>query len=94
MWPGGASVQLPTSARGRQTTARCVAAPTEGNGASGETEEGDDPGWASLGRIGRAEQARCKTFQGNDLGYQGESGRIDNGLWKILFTIFKQRFGF
>jgi hypothetical protein len=33
-------------------------------------EEGDDPGWAG-----------CENFQGNDLGYQGESDRIDNGLW-------------
>jgi hypothetical protein len=63
-------------------------------GGSGETEEGDDPGWASLGRIDRAERAGCENFQGNDLGYQGESGRIDNGLWQILLTIFKQRFGF
>jgi hypothetical protein len=43
---------------------------------------------------GKREQAGCKNFQGNDLGYQGESGRIDNVLWQILFTIFKQRFGF
>jgi hypothetical protein len=56
--------------------------------------QGDDPGWAGLGQIGRAEQAGCENFQGNDLGYQGESGRIENGLWQILFTIFKQRFGF
>jgi hypothetical protein len=47
-----------------------------------------------LGRIGRAGQAGWENFQGNDLGYPGELGRIDNGLWQILFTIFKQRFGF
>jgi hypothetical protein len=70
------------------------AVPTEGDGSSGETKEGDDPGLAGLGRIGRAERARWKNFQGNDLGYQGEPCRIDNGMWQILFTIFKQRFGF
>jgi hypothetical protein len=52
------------------------------------------PGWAGLGRIGRAERAGCQIFQGNDMGYQGELGRIDNGVWQILFTIFEQRFGF
>jgi hypothetical protein len=71
-----------------------VAVPTGGDGSLGETEEGDDPGWAGLGRIGRAEQAGCENFHGNYLGYQGESGRFDNGLWQILVTIFKQRFGF
>jgi hypothetical protein len=73
---------------------RGAAAPTGGDGGSGETEEGDDPEWAGLGRIDRAERAGCKNFQGNDLDYQGESSQIDNGLWQILFTIFKQRFGF
>jgi hypothetical protein len=74
---------------------RCgVAASTRGDGSSGVTDEGDDPRWAGLGRISRAERAGCENFQGNDLGYQGESGQIDNGLWQILFTIFKQRFGF
>jgi hypothetical protein len=74
---------------------RCgVAASTRGDGSSGVIDEGDDPRWAGLGRIGRAERAGCENFQGNDLGYQGESGQIDNGLWQILFTIFKQRFGF
>jgi hypothetical protein len=71
-----------------------AAAPTKGDGGSGEAEEGDDPRWAGLGRIGRAEQAGCKNFQRNDLGYQGESDQIENGLWQILFTIFKQRFEF
>jgi hypothetical protein len=28
-----------------------------------------------------AERATCKNFQGKDLGYQGESIQIDNGLW-------------
>jgi hypothetical protein len=45
-------------------------------------------------RIRQAEQAGCENFQGNDLGYQGGSGQIGNGLWQILFKIFKQRFGF
>jgi hypothetical protein len=46
-----------------------------------------------VGRIGRVEQAGCENFQENDLGYQGGSGQIDNGLWQILFKISKQRFG-
>jgi hypothetical protein len=71
-----------------------VVAPAGAVAAQALSEEGDDPGWAGLGRIGRAKQAGCENFQGNDLGYQGESGRIDNELWQILFTIFKQRFGF
>jgi hypothetical protein len=71
-----------------------TATSTGGDGGSGENEEGDDPGWAGLGRISRAKWADCENFQGNDLGYRGESGRIDNGLWQILLTIFKQRFGF
>jgi hypothetical protein len=69
------------------------------------SNEGDDPGLTdrvgppisereATGRIGQAEQAGCESFQGNDLGYQGGSGQIDNGLWQILFKIFKQRFGF
>jgi hypothetical protein len=67
-----------------------AAAPAGAMVARALSEEGDDPGWAGLGRIGRAERACCENFQGNDLGYRGESGRIDNGLWQILFTIFKQ----
>jgi hypothetical protein len=92
--PGGTSIQLPPSAGGRPTMAHGATALTGGDGGLGEAEEGDDPGWAGLGRIGRAERAGCENFQGNDLSYQGESGRIDNGWWQILFTIFKQRFGF
>jgi hypothetical protein len=52
------------------------------------TTPGSLTGWAHV------EQAGCENFQGNDLGYQGGSGQIDNGLWQILFKIFKQRFGF
>jgi hypothetical protein len=49
---------------------------------------------AGDGRIGQAEQVGCENFQGNDLGYQGGSGQIDNGVRQFLFKIFKQRFGF
>jgi hypothetical protein len=37
--------------------------------------------WARVGRSWARSWAGCKNFQGNDLGYLGESGRIDNGLW-------------
>jgi hypothetical protein len=49
---------------------------------------------AGDGRMRQVEQGGCENFQGNDLGYQGGSGQIDNGLWQILFKFFKQRFGF
>jgi hypothetical protein len=91
---GGGSLPLPLSMGGHPMAVHDVAAPTGAGAAQALSEYGDDPGWAGLGRIGLAEQAGCENFQGNDLGYQGESGRIDNGLWKILFRIFKQRFGF
>jgi hypothetical protein len=82
-----------------------VATPAEVVAARALSDEGDDPGLTdrvgppvsereATGRIGQAEQADCENFQGNDLGYQGGSGQIDNGLWQILFKIFKQRFGF
>jgi hypothetical protein len=55
------------------------------------TAESDKQREGGDGRIGQAEQAGCENFQGNDLGYQGGSGRIDNGLWQILFKIFKTK---
>jgi hypothetical protein len=91
---GGASLPLPPSTRGHPMAAHGAMAPAGAVAARALSEEGDDPRWAGLGRIDRAERAGCENFQGNDLGYQGESGQIDNGLWQILFTNFKQRFGF
>jgi hypothetical protein len=98
---GGASLPLPPSTGEHPMAAHGAAAPC-GAVAAREfcrrrKKEGR-AGWAGRGRWpkrgGEGERAGCKNFHGNDLGYQGESGRIDNGLWQILFTIFKQRFGF
>jgi hypothetical protein len=44
--------------------ARGTAAPTGDDGGLGETEEGDNSGWAGLGRIGRAERTGCENCQG------------------------------
>jgi hypothetical protein len=85
----GASLPLPPSMGGHP-----MAAPAGAVAARALSEEGDDPGWSGLGQIGRAERVSCENFHGNDLGYQGESSQIDNGLWQILFKNFKQRFGF
>jgi hypothetical protein len=56
---------------------RGVAAPTEGDGGSGETEEGDDPGWAELGQSG----PRTGPSSGNSKENQGRlprpPGRIE-----------------
>jgi hypothetical protein len=78
---GGASLPLPVSTGGHPMAAHGAVAPAGAVVVQALSEEGGDPGWAGLGRIGQAERAGCENFQENDLSYQGESGRINNGLW-------------
>jgi hypothetical protein len=37
--------------------------------------------WVGVGQNWARSWTGYENFQGNDLGYQGESGLIDNGLW-------------
>jgi hypothetical protein len=62
--------------------------------ALGEPRRLTTPGGLVWAESAGEDWAGCENFLGNVLGYQGESGRIDNGPRQILFTIFKQRFRF
>jgi hypothetical protein len=85
---GGSSLPLPPSMGGPPMAAHGMAAPagTVVSRAFGQRRKKEGwAGWAVRGRWpreeGKRERASCEIFQGNDLGYHGESGRIDNGLW-------------
>jgi hypothetical protein len=59
--------------------------------------EGDDPGLTD--RVGPPVSEREATAKSDKrsmrrLNQTSGAGQIDNGLWQILFKIFKQRFGF
>jgi hypothetical protein len=61
--------------------------------AEGRRWPGDGPAWAEVDHTGRDADGPARKIK-KWAGLLRPSGRISNGLRKILFTIFKQRFEF
>jgi hypothetical protein len=102
LWPRGLAGTASTQRGASGEPHRGLWRPAQRRGKAGDKEEaarGEPRRVTTLGgpiwaKSAWEDWAGCENFQGIDLGYQGESGWIDNWLWQILFTIFKQRFGF